>query len=314
MAYAISWDVIGEKYYETGIKQAVLYPQNSDGTYAAGVAWSGITGVDESPSGADATDLWADDIKYLSIRSTEEFGFTIKAYTYPPEFGQCDGTASPVSGMKIYQQARKGFGLTYRTTKGNDSAFNDYAYILHIIYGATVNPSSRSYSTINDSPDAIEFSWEATTTPIAIAGYRNTAVITLDSSIIPAAKMAQIESILYGTQGGDAPRLPLPAEIISILGGDISSAEVSNIVISGVTLNPEFDDETIAYTGSTTSDTGTITVTAGTNVVVSITVNGTSVTNGGTATWADGTNTVKITAEKSGASTITYFITVTKTA
>ena len=224
-AYALSWDKTGEKTYETGSKMCVLYPQKADGTYDNGVAWNGITGIDESPSGADPTDLWADDIKYLSIRSTEEFGFTIKAYTYPDEFGQCDGTASPVEGLKIYQQARKGFGLCYRTTKGNDTAYNDYGYILHLIYGATVNPSSRSYSTINDSPSAIEFSWEATTTPIAVEGYRNTAVLTLDSTIVPAAKMKAIEAILYGTAAttGDTPteeipaRLPLPAEIIDIL-------------------------------------------------------------------------------------------------
>lgn len=225
MAYALTWDKTGERTYETGAKMAVLYPQKADGTYDDGVAWNGITGVDESPSGAEATDLWADDIKYLSIRSTEEFGFTIKAYTYPDEFGQCDGTASPVKGLKIYQQARKGFGLCYRTTKGNDTAYNDYGYILHLIYGATVNPSARSYSSINDSPEAIEFSWEATTTPIAVEGYRNTAVLTLDSTIVPAEKMKAIENILYGTAAttGDTPteeipaRLPLPAEIITIL-------------------------------------------------------------------------------------------------
>lgn len=312
MAFALTWDKTGERYYETGIKQCVLYPQKTDGTYDTGVAWNGITGVDESPSGAEATDLWADDIKYLSIRSTEEFGFTIKAYTYPDEFGICDGTQSPVNGLKIFQQARRGFGLCYRTTKGNDAAYNDYGYILHLIYGATVNPSSRSYSTINDSPEAIEFSWEASTTPIAVDGYRNTAVITLDSTIVPAAKMAQIENILYGVEGGSSPRLPLPSEIISILQGAVTPAVLTGLTMANVTLTPSFDDEIIAYSGTTTSASGTITATAASGVAIAITVNGDTVANEGTASYDEGANTVVITASKDGSTPTTYTITVVR--
>lgn len=314
MAYYIEWDETGKKLYETGSKQAVLYPQNVDGTYGDGVAWSGLTGVDESPSGADATDLWADDIKYLSIRSAEEFGFTIKAYMYPDEFGACDGTASPATGMTVFQQSRKGFGLCYRTTVGNDAAYNDYGYKLHLIYGATCSPSSRSYSTINDSPSAIEFSWECKTTPVAVPGYKNTAEIVLDSTKIASAKMAQIESILYGTAGtpGTKPRLPMPSELIEILGSAVTDAVLTGITIANATLTPTFDDEVFTYTAATSSASGTITVTAGTGIDIGIKVNGTTVANEGTASWDEGNNAVEITASKAGCNTTVTRITVVR--
>lgn len=312
MAYAIKWDETAERFYETGIRQCVLYPQNTDGSYGNGVAWNGITGVDESPSGAEATDLWADDIKYLSIRSTEEFGFTVKAYTYPDEFGICDGSISPVAGLKIYQQARRGFGLCYRTTKGNAAAYHDYGYILHLIYGATVNPSSRSYSTINDSPEAIEFSWEAKTTPISVDGYHNTAVLTLDSTIVPAETMAQIEAILYGEEGGASPRLPLPAEIISILGGQSSNASLASISIGSSTLAPTFAATTYSY-GTTTSNTkDAVSATAASGCTVTIKANGTTIDSGDEVTWNAGANTVVFTASKAGANTKTYTVSVVK--
>ena len=312
MAYYIEWDETGKKLYETGSKQAVLYPQNVDGTYGDGVAWSGLTGVDESPSGADATDLWADDIKYLSIRSAEEFGFTIKAYMYPDEFGACDGTASPATGMTVFQQSRKGFGLCYRTTVGNDAAYNDYGYKLHLIYGATCSPSSRSYSTINDSPSAIEFSWECKTTPVAVPGYKNTAEIVLDSTKISEVKMAQIESILYGTAGtpGTKPRLPMPSELIEILGTAVTDAVLTGITIANATLTPEFDDDVFTYTAATSSASGAITVTAGSGVNIAIEVNGETVANEGTASFAEGNNSVKITASKPGCNTTITNITV----
>ena len=314
MAYYIEWDETGKKLYETGSKMAVLYPQNVDGTYGDGVAWSGLTGVDESPSGADATDLWADDIKYLSIRSAEEFGFTIKAYMYPDEFGACDGTASPATGMTVFQQSRKGFGLCYRTTVGNDAAYNDYGYKLHLIYGATCSPSSRSYSTINDSPSAIEFSWECKTTPVAVPGYKNTAEIVLDSTKIASAKMAQIESILYGTAGtpGTKPRLPMPSELIEILGSAVTDAVLTGITIANATLTPDFDDDVFTYTAATTSASGAITVTAGTGVNIAITVNGTTVANEGTASFNEGNNAVEITASKAGCNTTVTRITVVR--
>ena len=209
------WDQTGERYYETGVKQGVLYVQATGGTYPKGVAWNGLTAVTESPSGAEATALYADDIKYLNLMSAEEFGATIEAYTYPDEFAQCDGSASLAEGVSIGQQARKAFGLCYRTTVGNDVDGNDYGYKLHIIYGALAAPSEKAYATINDSPEAITFSWEVTTTPVNVAGYKPTASITIDSTKVDAAKLTALEKILYGSdeESGSEARLPLPDEI-----------------------------------------------------------------------------------------------------
>lgn len=191
------WDQTGERLYETGVKNGVLYiPTN--GVYDKGVAWNGLTAVTESPSGAEATALYADDIKYLSLMSTEEFGATVEAYTYPDEFAQCDGSASLAKGASIGQQPRKTFGLSYKTTVGNDVDGNDYGYKLHLIYGALAAPSEKAYSTINDSPEAITFSWEITTTPVNATGYKPTASITIDSTKADTEKLAALEKILYG--------------------------------------------------------------------------------------------------------------------
>ena len=191
------WDQTGERLYETGVKNGVLYiPTN--GVYNKGVAWNGLTAVTESPSGAEATALYADDIKYLSLMSTEEFGATIEAYTYPDEFAQCDGSASLATGVMIGQQPRKTFGLCYRTTIGNDIEGNDFGYKLHIIYGALASPSEKAYATINDSPEAITFSWEITTTPVNVTGAKPTASLTIDSTKVDAEKLAALEKVLYG--------------------------------------------------------------------------------------------------------------------
>lgn len=218
------WDKTGERYYETGVKQGVLYVQGVGGTYDKGVAWNGLTAVTESPSGAEATALYADDIKYLNLMSTEEFGATIEAYTYPDEFAECDGSAALTTGVYIGQQARKTFGLCYRTTVGNDVDSNDYGYKLHLIYGAVAAPSEKAYATINDSPEAITFSWEVTTTPVNVTGHKPTASITIDSTKADPAKLAALEDILYGknptTEGGADgvdPRLPLPDEIATLM-------------------------------------------------------------------------------------------------
>lgn len=213
----IVWDKIGERFYETGVKKGVLYPQGPGGTYPKGVAWNGLISVTESPSGAEATPLYADDIKYLNLISAEEFGATIEAYTYPDEFAQCDGSAEIATGVMIGQQARKPFGLSYVTTLGNDVDGNDYGYKLHIIYGALASPSEKGYSTINDSPEAITFSWEITTTPVNVTGYKPTACITIDSTKVDPAKLAALEEILYGSDEGSDPRLPLPDEIIALM-------------------------------------------------------------------------------------------------
>lgn len=218
------WDKTGERYYETGVKQGVLYVQGVGGAYDKGVAWNGLTAVTESPSGAEATALYADDIKYLNLMSAEEFGATIEAYTYPDEFAECDGSVVLTKGVYIGQQARKTFGLCYRTTVGNDVDSNDYGYKLHLIYGAVASPSEKAYATINDSPEAITFSWEVTTTPVNVAGHKPTASITIDSTKADPTKLAALEDILYGknptTVGGDDgvdPRLPLPDEIVTLM-------------------------------------------------------------------------------------------------
>lgn len=205
------WDQSGERFYETGVKNGVLYIPTS-GVYSKGVAWNGLTAVTESPSGAEATALYADDIKYLSLMSTEEFGATIEAYTYPEEFAECDGSASLAAGVSIGQQARKTFGLSYKTTIGNDVDGNEHGYKLHLIYGCLAAPSEKAYATINDSPEAITFSWEVTTTPVNVTGHKPTACITIDSTKAEPTKLAALEAKLYGSDSVE-PSLPLPDEI-----------------------------------------------------------------------------------------------------
>lgn len=215
----LTWDTTGERYYETGVKQGVLYPIQADGKYTKGVAWNGLTAVTESPSGAEATALYADDIKYLNLLSNEEFGATIEAYTYPDEFADCDGSAALATGVMIGQQKRKTFGLCYRTTLGNDVDGNDYGYKLHLIYGCLAAPSEKAYATINDSPEAITFSWEVSTTPVNVAGFKPTSQITIDSTKADATKLAALEDILYGKDGDTStePRLPLPDEVATLM-------------------------------------------------------------------------------------------------
>lgn len=202
------WDQTSEHLYETGNDHAVVYPYNSQSkAYDSGVAWNGITGITESPSGADETALYADNIKYLSLRAAEEFGMTVTAYTYPDEFAKLDGSAfaEDLPGVRIYQQARKAFGMSYRSIIGNDTESNDYGYKLHLVYGLTASPSERGYSTVNDSPEAIEFSWEMTGVPVAITGYKNSCLITIDSTAFNTedkkAKLKALEDVLYGTDG-----------------------------------------------------------------------------------------------------------------
>ena len=212
------WDQTGERQYETGVKNGVLYIPTA-GVYDKGVAWNGLTAFTESPSGAEATPLYADDTKYLNLMSTEEYGCTIEAYTYPDEFAQCDGSAEIAAGVNIGQQARKTFGLSVKTTLGNDTEGNDFGYKLHIVYGALASPSEKGYATINDSPEAITFSWEVTTTPVSVAGFKPTASITIDSTKANETKLKALEDILYGSEGSE-PRLPLPDEIATLMKTD----------------------------------------------------------------------------------------------
>ena len=214
----IIWDQTGERLYETGVRNGVLYPRSSTGTYPLGVAWNGLTAVSESPSGAESTPLYADDIKYLSLLSNEEFGATVEAYTYPDEFAACDGSAELAPGVMIGQQIRKPFGLVYRTVVGNDTEYNDYGYKLHIIYNALAAPSEKGYATINDSPEAITFSWELTTSPIEVTGFKPTASLVIDSTKIDAVTLAAIELELFGGEAvGDVAHLLTPAEILAML-------------------------------------------------------------------------------------------------
>ena len=222
----LTWDKTGERFYETGVKQGVLYPIQEGGVYTKGVAWNGLTAVTESPSGAEATALYADDIKYLNLMSNEEFGATIEAYTYPDEFADCDGSAALATGVMIGQQKRKTFGLCYKTTLGNDTDNNDYGYKLHLIYGCLAAPSEKAYATINDSPEAITFSWEVSTTPVNVAdangkSFKPTSQITIDSTKADKDKLKKLEDILYGsdseTDGATpGPRLPLPDEVAAL--------------------------------------------------------------------------------------------------
>lgn len=221
----IVWDQTGNRFYETGVEKGVLYPYSSS-AYASGVAWNGLTAVTENPSGAEPTALYADNIKYLNLISNEEFGATIEAYTYPDEFAACDGSASIAPGVVIGQQKRSTFGLSYVTKLGNDTDGADYGYKIHLIYGALASPSEKGYATVNDSPEAITFSWDVTTTPVKVPGFKPTASVTIDSTKVKATELAALETILYGVNASAqgvtpavtavAPRLPLPEELTTI--------------------------------------------------------------------------------------------------
>ena len=212
----IVWDEAGQRFYETGVKNGVLYVQDVTGTYPKGVAWNGLIGVSESPSGAESTPLYADDTKYLNLVSNEDFNATVEAYTYPDEFGQCDGSAELAVGVMIGQQSRKSFGLSYRTAIGNEIEGDALGYKLHLVYGGKAAPSEKAYKTINDSPEAITFSWAVSTVPVSVEGFKPTASLTIDSTKVDAAKLTALEAILYGTELVD-PRLPLPDEIATLM-------------------------------------------------------------------------------------------------
>lgn len=219
MGTKLKWDQLGERVYETGISKGVLYPQ-VNGAYPKGVAWNGLTSVKESPSGAEATPLYADNIKYLNLMSAEDFGATVEAYTYPDEFAECNGEKSLATGVQVGQQKRKAFGMSYQTKVGNDTD-SDTGYKLHLVYGALAKPSEKSYETVNDSPEAITFSWELTTTPVEVPGMKPTAIITIDSTKVDADKLTALEEILYGKEATEGQeeveaRLPLPTELAKI--------------------------------------------------------------------------------------------------
>lgn len=215
---AIEWDAAGKRFYENGTDRGVLYKMDKTGAYTKGVPWNGLTGVTESPEGAEATDLYADNAKYATMRSTETFGCTIEAYTYPDEFAECDGSVEVAEGVYAGQQERVGFGFSYRTNIGNDTATtSDDGYKIHLVYGCTASPSEKGYATVNDSPDAITFSWEVKTTPVNVAGYKPTATLVIDSRHADSAKLTQLEKLIYGDENTEA-KLPTPAEVIALMG------------------------------------------------------------------------------------------------
>ena len=300
------WDKVGERYYETGTKNGVLYPQASDGSYPLGVAWSGLTGVTESPSGGDPNDIYADDMKYLSLRGAEDFGGTVTCYSYPDEWEECDGSAEPVAGVTIGQQVRKPFGMVFKSVKGNDTAKDDYGYKLHLIYNATASPSERAYATINDSPEAIEFSYEFTTTPIAITGYKPIARLTVDSTKCNPDKLRNLEDVLFGTASTD-PRLPLPDEVVDILRNSSVTPSISVIPTeASVAVGSTIDLRTEVIPSGTTvtwSSSDTDKATVNTSGVVTGVATGTAEITG--TITVDGTDhtdkcTVTVTAAANG--------------
>jgi hypothetical protein len=267
------WDAVGERFFETGIDRGVLYIPNNVGVYDQGVAWNGLTGVTESPSGAESTPQYADNIKYLNLVSAEDFGATLEAFTYPDEFQQFDGTAVPSPGVTLGQQSRKVFGLSYRTRLGNDLLGPDLGYKIHVIYGAQAAPSERAYATINDSPEAITFSWTISTTPAPATGYKPTASMTIDSTKVGSTGLLALEQALYGTVGTD-PRLPTPDEIIAMFAGALTLATPTAPTYNSGTHVITIPSVTgVVYKIGGVTKTGTVTITADT-VVTAYPANG----------------------------------------
>ena len=257
----LTWDNTGERTYETGMDRGVLYIPNA-GIYDEGVAWNGLTAVTESPTGAEATALYADNIKYLNLYSAEEFGATIEAYTYPDEFAQFDGLAAPATGVTVGQQNRGTFGLCYRTKIGNDVDGQDHGYKLHLVYGLTASPSEKAYNTVNDSPEAITFSWQLTSVPVAVTGLKPTSIITIDSTAVDSADLTILENALYGTAGTD-PRLPLPDEVIGIFAGAqtmVTATAPTFVSSTGVITIPTVTGVTYRRADTNAIVTGTVTI------------------------------------------------------
>lgn len=268
----LAWDNVGQRLYETGVDRGVLYIPNGEGVYDSGFAWNGLTKVTEKPTGADANPQYADNIKYLNLISTEQFECTVEAFTYPEEFGPCDGTASPEVGVAIGQQTRQPFGLSYRTRVGNDLQATDFGYKVHLVYGAFAAPSEKDFETINDSPAAIAFSWDVTTTPVNVTDYKPTATLTIDSTKVDAGALATLEGFLYGTSGTD-PSLPTPDAVLAIFSGTVTvvsptaptyASETHTITIPTVTGVTYYIDGEVV-TGAVVITTDTV-VTAAPNV------------------------------------------------
>ena len=263
---ALVWDQVGQRFYETGVDRGVLYIPDSAGAYNKGYAWNGLTTITEKPSGADASPQYADNIKYLNLVAAEQFGATIEAFTYPDQFAQCDGTATPAAGLSVGQQSRKTFGLAYRTRVGNDIDGSDHGYKLHLIYGALAAPSEKAYATINDSPEALAFSWDVSTTPVPVPNMKPTSLLTIDSTKVDAAKLAQLEGMLYGSTGVD-PQLPTPGTVIALFTGVVTEVmPVAPTYNSGTHVITIPTVTAVDYFIDGTKVTGTVTITADTVV------------------------------------------------
>lgn len=264
------WDASGDRLFETGVDHGVLYLPTG-GVYSDGYAWNGLTAVTESPSGAEANAQYADNLKYLNLFSVEELGGTIEAFTYPDEFGQCDGTASPEQGVLVAQQSRSVFGLSYRTLLGNDQDGNDFGYKLHLLYGAQASPSEKAYATVNDTPEPITFSWEFTTTAVAVTGLKPSSLLVIDSTQVDAGNLTTLEEALYGTDLTD-PRLPLPDEVIAMFAGTptvVTATEPSFVAATGVITIPTVTGVRYRRADTNAVVTGTVTITpAGASLVI----------------------------------------------
>jgi len=310
----IVWDKTGEHIYETGVDHGVFYPYDSGTSkYTGGVAWNGLTAVNEQPSGAEASPIFADNIKYLNLMSAEEYAATIEAYTCPDEFLACDGFDEIAEGVTIGQQPRSIFGLSYRSLIGSDTLGTQKGYKIHCVYNCLASPSERSHSTVNESPEAQQLSWSVSTTPVQVTGKNPTAVVTIDSTKTDATQLAALEEVLYGT-ASTAPRLPFPDEIAEIVGAVAVTVKLTDLTIGELALSPSFDPNVDIYTAATTNAEDAVTATADGGVTVAITVNGSSHTSGNDATWVSGTNTVVVVVSKSGSSSRAYVVTVTKSA
>lgn len=308
------WDAIGEHLYETGVDRGVLYQYNSQSRqFVNGVAWNGLTAVNESPSGAEPTALYADNIKYLNLISAEEYAATIEAFTAPDEFLECDGFASLADGVVIGQQPRKMFGFCYRTLIGSDTDGTNKGYKLHLVYNCTASPSERSHSTVNESPEAATMSWSVSTTSVNVPGKNPTAIVEVDSTKVDPAKLATLEDVLYGDADSTA-RLPFPEEVAQIVGTAGVTVKLSALSIGSLDLAPDFNPNVTEYTAVTENATDTVTATGADGASVTLFLNGTAHTSGTAATWNAGTNTVVAIVTKSGATSRTYTVTVTKEA
>ena len=310
------WDKVGEHFYETGVNKGVLYNYNKiTKTFDSGVAWNGLSAVNESPSGAEPSAIYADNIKYLNLMSAEEYAATIEAYTYPPEFEKCDGLASIADGVVIGQQNRELFGFAYQTLVGNDTEGTALGYKIHLVYNCTASPSEKSHSTVNDNPEAASLSWSVSTTPVEVPGFKPTATLEIDSTKFTTAagkaKLAALEAILYGTDGTD-PRLPLPAEVISTVGQADTFATLTALSVENCTLSPTFSSTTKNYETTTTDSESAVTATAESGATAVIRVNGNVLASGSDATWNEGGNIVSVTVTKDETETGVYTVVVTK--